>query len=97
MQVRWVPPDRVLHAVRDALRLGIGVKIVECPIEDLPQDHPWRQEHYMQVHPDGLVEVWRLDECGIHVLEDWVRKPDVSCVSSLEATRAVAFPLLQAA
>jgi hypothetical protein len=82
MYVRWVPQDRLLPAVKYAVRMERETRLVICPIGDLPEDHPVHQRPYVHVHPDGFVELWQYDVVWGHILhktiERFVPKPETS-------------------
>ena len=74
MYVRWVPQDRLLPAVKHAVRNGQETRIVICPIGDLPEDHPVEQRPYIHVHPDGFVELWQYDSVWGHILHKTIER-----------------------
>jgi len=67
---RWVPPEDLNRVVKSVLaqKLGVPVRLVACPIMDLPEEHPIKTSPYVEVHPDGLVEMWAWDGTA-HVLD----------------------------
>jgi len=66
---KHVPEDRLLHTIKALLAadLADSVRVISCPVFDLPEDHQWHHSHYIEVHPDGLVELWQFDG-GQHVM-----------------------------
>ena len=89
--VRWVPPEDLMRVVKSVLsqNLGACVRLVRCPIMDLPEEHPVENSPYIEVHPDGLIELWEFDGES-HVLAQSI-KQDVELTPDPEGTGCHAF------